>query len=100
MEIHGIQFPEEQLAEFCRTYGVRKLSAFGSILRDDFRPDSDVDLLVEFHPGQTPGMIGFGQMILELSRLVGRRVDLRTPFDLSRHFRPYVLKEARTLHAA
>ena len=100
MRLHGINFPEDQVAEFCRRHGVTRLSLYGSILRDDFRADSDVDVLVEFEPGRTPGMIGFGEMILELSSVVGRRVDLRTPFDLSRHFRPAVLREARTLHAA
>ena len=100
MEIHGVEFPEDQIAEFCHRHGVKQLSVFGSILRDDFRPDSDVDLLVEFQPGKTPGMFGFGQMIIELTRMIGRQVDLRTPFDLSRYFRPFVLREARRLHAA
>lgn len=98
--LHGITFPEQQLAEFCRRHRVRRLSLFGSVLRDDFGPDSDVDVLVEFEEGWPPGMIGFGGMILELSALFGRRVDLRTPFDLSRHLRPDVLRESRTLHAA
>jgi hypothetical protein len=79
---------------------VKRLSLFGGILRDDFGPDSDVDLLVEFHPGRTPGMIGFGQMILELREIIGRQVDLRTPQDLSRYFRDEVLRTARPLHAA
>lgn len=100
MVIHGVQFPETKIGEFCAKYGVSRLSLFGSILRDDFGPDSDVDMLVEFLPGRTPGMIGFGGMILELSAMVGRRVDLRTPFDLSRHFLPLVKREARLLHAA
>ena len=100
MEIHGVQFPEDQIAEFCRRHGVKQLSVFGSVLRDDFRPDSDVDVLVEFQPGKTPGMFGFGQMIIELTRMIGRQVDLRTPFDLSRYFRPLVLREARRLHVA
>ena len=100
MLLHGLNFPEPALAEFCRRHGVKRLSLFGSILTDDFSPDSDVDMLVEFEPGQTPGMVGFGGMILELSAMIGRRVDLRTPFDLSRHFRPLVLRQSRTLHAA
>ncbi len=100
MVFNGVQFPQEALADFCRRYGVKRLMLFGSILRDDFGPESDVDMLAEFEPGRTPGMIGFGGMILELSRLIGRRVDLRTPFDLSRYFRAAVLKEAQTLHAA
>ena len=100
MVINGVHFPEDKLADFCQRHGVQKLSVFGSILRDDFRPDSDVDILVEFEPDRTPGMIGFGAMILELSRIVGRKVDLRTPFDMSRYLLPYILREARTLHAA
>jgi len=100
MNIHGVHFPEDQLADFCRRHGVKKLSVFGSILRDDFSPRSDVDMLVEFEPGRTPGIIGFGGMILELSRMIGRPVDLRTPFDLSRHLRAHVLRQARLLHAA
>ena len=100
MVINGVNFPEDEIADFCRRHGVLKLSLFGSILRDDFREDSDVDMLVEFQPGRTPGMFGFGGMILELGALVGRTVDLRTPFDLSRHIRPFVLREARLLHAA
>jgi len=100
MIINGVNFPEPQLAGFCHRHGVSRLSVFGSILRDDFRPDSDVDILVEFHPGRTPGMFGFGGMILELSAMTGRTVDLRTPFDLSRHFRPFIMREAKLLHAA
>lgn len=100
MRINGINFPDERLAEFCQRHGVGRLSVFGSILRSDFGPESDVDVLVEFLPGRTPGMFGFGGMILELSEMVGRRVDLRTPFDLSPYFRPHVMREARMLHAA
>lgn len=100
MVIHGINFPADRIAEFGRRHGVRRLSLFGSILRDDFRSDSDIDMLVEFYPGRTPGMIGFGGMILELSAMLGRRVDFRTPYDLSRFFCPDVMKGARTLHAA
>ncbi len=100
MIINGVQFPPREIADFCAKHGVRRLSVFGSILREDFGPQSDVDMLVEFEPGRTPGMFGFGGMILELSEMIGRRVDLRTPFDLSRHFRPFVMRESRTLHAA
>ncbi len=100
MIINGVNFPDDKLAAFCDRHGVSRLLVFGSILRDDFRPDSDVDVLVEFLPGRTPGMFGFGAMILELSELIGRQVDLRTPYDLSRYVRPFVLREARLLHAA
>ena len=100
MRIHDVEFPEDRLAEFCARHGVRRLWAFGSILRNDFGPNSDVDLLVEFQPGRTPGMIGFGAMIVELEGLLGRQVDLRTPADLSRYFRDEVVRSARPLHAA
>jgi len=100
MRIHGLDIPQQEIADFCHRHGVRRLSLYGSILRDDFGPDSDVDVLVEFDPGRTPGMFGFGQMILELRGIIGRDVDLRTPNDLSRYFRAEVLRTARLLHAA
>ena len=100
MQVHGLDISDDAIAAFCARHGVKRLSLFGSILRDDFSPESDVDVLVEFHPGRTPGMIGFGQMILELRGIFGREVDLRTPDDLSQYFRRSVLREARTLHAA
>lgn len=100
MVINGINFSDSELSAFCLRYGVQRLSVFGSILGNDFGPDSDVDILVEFAPGRTPGMFGFGGMILEFTKIIGRTVDLRTPFDLSRHFRPHVLRSARLLHAA
>ena len=86
------------LAAFCRTNRIRRLSLFGSVLRDDFGPDSDVDVLVEFEPGATPGLRFFG-MQDELSGLVGRRVDLNTALFLSRYFRNEVLAEAVPIHA-
>lgn len=100
MQHHGLDIPEEEIAEFCEQHGVKRLSLFGSVLRDDFGPNSDIDVLVEFHPGRTPGMFGFGQMIIELREIFGRDVDLRTPNDLSRYFRDAVLREAHLLHAA
>jgi len=100
MIINGINFAEDSIAQFCHRHGVVRLSVYGSVFRDDFRSDSDVDMLAEFAVGKTPGMIGFGGMILELSAIIGRTVDLRTPFDLSPHFRPFVLRQARLLHAA
>ena len=75
------------LASFCRTHHVRKLSLFGSVLRDDFRPDSDVDVLVEFEPGYRVGYLGLASMEIELTGLLGRQVDLRTPAELSQRFR-------------
>jgi hypothetical protein len=100
MQIHGIDIPQDQIADFCRRHGVRRLSLFGSALRGELRPDSDIDVLVEFEPGCTPGMFGFGQMILELREIFGRAVDLRTPEDLSPYFRDEVMRTARPLHAA
>jgi predicted nucleotidyltransferase len=107
MVINGVNFPEERIAEFCRRHGVARLSLFGSILREPtpeggygFRPTSDVDVLVEFLPGRTPGLLYFGGMLVELSELLGREVDLKTPMDLSRYFRHEVLHEAKPLFAA
>jgi uncharacterized protein len=91
----------EALARFCRRHGVRKLSLFGSVLKHTERPDSDVDLLVEFVPGEEPGLLGLAGMEIELSKLLGgRAVDLRTPEDLSRHFRDEVLRTAEVQYAA
>jgi len=93
-----IAISEEKIAEFCRRNHVRRLSLFGSVLRDDFRPDSDVDVLVEFEPGKTPGLAFFA-MQDELSELLGRNVDLNTPMCLSRYFRKEVLAEAEVVYA-
>ena len=92
-----IPIPREQIAAFCKRRHIRKLALFGSVLRDDFRPDSDVDVLVEFEPGHVPGFFGLYDMEEELSTLFGgrRKVDLRTPQDLSRYFRDEVLAHAQ-----
>ena len=81
------------LAEFCKRNGIRRLAVFGSVLRDDFGPDSDIDVLVEFEAGRTPGL-AFFSMQDELSQLFNRVVDLHTPASLSRYFRDQVLSEA------
>jgi len=94
MTHHGIEIPQERLAEFCRRYQIRRLSLFGSILRDDFRSDSDIDFLVEFAPDETPSLLGIAGMEIELFEMLGRKVDLRTPGDLSRYFRDEVLESA------
>ena len=86
--------PKDQLAAFCEGHGIKRLSIFGSALRSDFGPDSDIDVLVEFEPDRAPGLFGFAGMELELTRMLGRKVDLRTPEDLSRYFRDAVLDEA------
>jgi uncharacterized protein len=77
--------PSDLIADFCKSHGIRKLSIFGSYLRDDFRPDSDIDFLVEFYPEHIPSLLGIVRMERELSELLGGwKVDLRTPRDLSR----------------
>ena len=89
------------LAEFCREHHIQRLALFGSMLRGTARPDSDVDLLVEFEPGKEPGLIGLAAMEVELSKLYGgRKVDLRTANDLSRHFRGEILRTAQLQYAA
>lgn len=88
------------IAEFCRRNGIKRLSLFGSALREDFAEGSDLDVLVDFEPGRAPGFIGFAGLQLELSAIFGRTVDLKTPADLSHYFRDEVLREARPLHAA
>ena len=93
MQRHGIEMPSDKIAEFCRRHHIRKLSLFGSVVRDDFGPESDVDVLVEFEPGHTPGLAFFA-MQRELSELLDRRVDLNTPECLSRYYRNEVLAEA------
>ena len=90
-----VSISRDALAAFCREHGIRRLSIFGSVLREDFGPESDIDVLVEFEPARTPGLLGVARMELELSKLFsGRRVDLRTPEDLSRYFRQEVLDTA------
>lgn len=95
-----IRFPGEPLREFCRRHHIRRLSLFGSVLRDDFGPDSDVDVLVEFEEGRAPGLIRLAGMELELSEMLGgRKVDMNTPRCLSRYFRDRVTQEAEVQYA-
>ena len=89
-----IELPRERIEAFCVRHDIRKLSLFGSVLTERFGPASDIDVLVEFEPGKGPGYIGFAGMELELSELLGRKVDLRTPGELSRYFRDKVLASA------
>ncbi len=100
MSAVGLQLSTEVVSGFCNQHHVRRLSLFGSQLRDEARVDSDIDLLIEFEPGREPGLIGLAQMEAELSQLLGgQRVDLRTPGDLSRYFRDDVISKARVQYA-
>ena len=94
-----IHIPKERIAEFCRRNSIRRLALFGSVLRDDFGPDSDVDVLVEFEPGTRVGLHFFG-LEIELSEILGRKVDLNTPGFLSDYFREQVLAEAEVQYDA
>ena len=96
-----VEIDREKLAKFCQANHIRKLALFGSVLRDDFGPHSDVDLLVEFEPGHVPGLFGISQMELDLSPIFGgRKVDLRTAGDLSRYFRDQVVATVEGIYAA
>lgn len=98
---HGIQINEKKISGFCRRNGIRKLSLFGSLLGNDFGEESDIDILVEFEKGSIPGLIALNRMERELSDLFdGRKVDLRTPMDLSRYFRQDVISRSVTIFAA
>jgi uncharacterized protein len=95
-----ISLPDELIREFCRRNGIKRLSLFGSVLRDDFRPNSDVDVLIEFVHGRSAGLLAMARMERELSELFGRKVDLRTPAELSSYFREEVLKHSEIRYAA
>ena len=95
----AIEIPRDQIADFCRRHRVRKLALFGSVLRDDFSPASDVDVLVEFEPGTKMGL-RFFSLQDELSKILRRTVDLNTEGFLSRYFRDDVLAEAETIYDA
>jgi predicted nucleotidyltransferase len=94
-----VRLPKDKIAAFCRRHYIRKLSVFGSVLHGDARPDSDLDVLVEFDSGHVPGLAFFG-MEQELSELLGRKVDLNMPQFLSPYFRDVVLAEAEVQYAA
>lgn len=99
-DVVQVGIDKRKIAEFCRSNYIRRLSFFGSVLRPDFRPDSDVDVLVEFEPDHVPGLFGVARMERELSAILGgRAVDLRTPEDLSEYFRNDVLHEAEVQYA-
>jgi predicted nucleotidyltransferase len=92
--------PKEKLDAFCKRNHIVKLSLFGSALRDELRPDSDIDILVEFDKKHIPGLMDLAGMEIELSAIIGRKVDLRTPDELSRYFRDEVLSKAKVEYAA
>ncbi len=95
--IAKLDIPQDEVAELCRRRGIRRLSLFGSVIRGNFRPDSDVDVLVEFEDGSVPGFLGMAEIESELSQIMGRKVDLRTAAELSRYFRQRVVDEAVTV---
>ena len=100
MPERAFDIPQEQLAAFCRRHQIARLSLYGSILRDDFGPDSDIDLLIEFLPDAQPSLLDLGGMQDELCRMLGRQVDLKTPEFLSPTIRERVQREARLQYAA
>lgn len=100
MTVNGVSIPQALIAEFCRRHRVHRLSLFGSVLTDRFTPQSDLDVLIEFEAGATPGLIAFAGLALELEAIFGRTVDLRMPEDLSPHFRDAAVRGSKLLHAA
>lgn len=96
--IKYIYFQSDSITNFCRHHHIHKLSVFGSVLRDDFSPNSDVDVLVEFEPEHVPGLIRLVGLEIELSEILGRKADLRTKEDLSRYFRNEVVSSAEVIY--
>ena len=98
--IPGVVLPEAEIASICRHYGLRELSVFGSAARGEMRPDSDVDLLVDFFPDARPGLLGLSALTRELSALLGRRVDLAVKPALKPRIRSSILADAQVIYAA
>ncbi len=96
----GLLIEDAVFDDFVARHGIKRLALYGSVLRDDFGPASDIDILVEFLPGCTPGLLQLAQMELDLEATTGRQVELRTYEDLSRHFRDRVATTARVVYAA
>jgi len=94
------KIPKSKLMEFCKKNHIRKLSVFGSAIRGELQPDSDIDLLVEFEEGFTPGLFSIIKMEMQLTEMLGRKVDLRTPEDLSQYFRDEVVQNAKLQYQA
>ncbi len=100
MKVANIHVPESQVAEYCRRNHILRLAVFGSVLRGEAKPGSDIDILVEFDPAHAPGFLGIARMEGELAGMfAGYRVDLRTPEDLSHHFRDEVMRTAEPIYA-
>ena len=95
-----ISIPKDRIAEFCKRNQVRRLSLFGSVLWEDFGPDSDVDFLVEFERGARIGLIRLSGLEIELGKIVGRKVDFNTPGFLSKYYRNQILTEAEVQYDA
>ena len=101
MPVGHIEVAQDMVADFCRRNGIRKLALFGSVLTERFSDASDVDVLVEFEPEERVGYLRMAAMERELSKMFsGRKVDLRTPQELSRHFRDEVIRTAVIQYAA
>ena len=100
MSTARINIQKDRIAEFCKRNHIRRLSFFGSVLRGDFGPSSDVDVLVEFEPGARVGLIRLSGLELELGHIIGRKVDLNTPGFLSKYYRDQILGEAEVQYVA
>ena len=100
VQLGDVQVDERKLADLCRTYGVRELSLFGSAVRGEMRPGSDIDLMVEFDPAARIGLLKFESLSEDLEALLGHKIDLVTKRGLKSWIRPQVLKEARIVYAA
>ena len=94
-----VSIPKKEIEKFCKHNHIRKLSIFGSAIRNELRPDSDIDVLVEFESGYTVGFIRLSGMEIELSNILKHKVDLRTPAELSRYFRDEVVNSAEVQYA-
>jgi hypothetical protein len=100
MTVAQVAIPKAEIAAVCQRYRIRKLALFGSVLTDRFGDTSDIDVLVEFQPGQRVGFFRLADIEKEMGELLGgRKIDLRTPMDLSRHFREEVVRDALVLYA-
>ena len=96
----GIQVDQQRIAEFCRKNHIRKLAFFGSVLSESFSTESDVDVLVEFETGHAVGMFRMAALERDLSAILGRKADLRTPAELSPYFRAEVVRESEVQYGA